>query len=134
MKRLAIQTFEEIHHVCLMYGLKRAFERFPFLAANIMATPPPIRRKPEKSAPLLWFRRNPVNVQYFKNDILVVYNAEKAGYEEVSAFARAVMDEYLTLRHPYMKIVWENNILKEAASGHVLAQINPEYPATDGTL
>lgn len=75
-----------------------------------------------------------MNVQYFKNDILVVYNAEKAGYEEVSAFARAVMDEYLTLRHPYMKIVWENNILKEAASGHVLAQINPEYPATDGTL
>ena len=49
-----------------MYGLKRAFERFPFLAANIMATPPPIRRKPEKSAPLLWFRRNPVNVQYLK--------------------------------------------------------------------
>lgn len=131
MDKIAIHTFEEIHHVCLMYGLKKAFCRFPFLARNIMATPPPVRRSPERTRLLLGQKANPVNVQYYKSDILIVYNAEKAAVQEVLSFAKAVIEEYLLLRHPYMKTDWEGDILKESSSGHLIAEIAPLSPETD---
>ena len=134
MKRIEIKTTEEIHHICLMNGLKSAFLRFPFLADNIMATPPPVRRKPEKTRPLLGFRRNPVNVQYYNKDILVLYDENKAAASEATVFAKAVMEEYLAFRHPYMKISWEGCRLKEEATGHLLAEVIPESPETAGTL
>lgn len=130
MKRVVITTFEEIHHVCLMYGLKKAFLRFPFLAADMMATPPPVRRNPERLHPLLGFRRHPVYVQYYRKDIYVIYDEDKAGVKEVTAFAKAAMEEYLSYRHPYMKTAWINECLSEAASGHTVATINPETPET----
>lgn len=131
MEKLSIHTFEEVHHVCLMYGLKKAFGRFPFLARNPMATPPPIRRKPERTRLLLGQRMNPVNIQYFKSDILLLYNEEKAGIQAITAFAKAIAEEYLILRHPYMKTVWEGDTLKESASGHLIAEIAPVSPETD---
>ena len=134
MKRLSIHTFEEVHHVCLMYGLKLAYEKFPFLAKNSMATPPPVRRKPERTKPLIGFKNNPAYVQYFKNDIYIVYDAEKAGEPEASAFAKAVIEEYLGFRHPYMKTTWDGDILKESSSGHIIAEITPELSATGDIL
>ena len=130
MKRLLIHTFEEVHHVCLMYGLKQAYEKFPFLAKNPMATPPPVRRKPERTKPLIGFKNNPAYVQYFKDDIYIVYELEKSSEADAMAFAKAVMEGYLGFRHPYMKSAWEGDILKESASGHVIAEITPELPAT----
>lgn len=132
MKTLSINTFEDIHHVCLMYGLKNAFGRFPFLVRNVMATPPPVRRRPERSRPLFSFRHNPVNVQYYNKEIRVLY--ENAGTRDVTEFAKAVVEEYLKLRHPYMKTVWDGLRLTEAASGHLIADISPEAPETDGKL
>lgn len=114
-----------------MYGLKKAFCRFPFLARNIMATPPPVRRSPERTRLLLGQKANPVNVQYYKSDILIVYNAEKAAVQEVLSFAKAVIEEYLLLRHPYMKTDWKGDILKESSSGHLIAEIAPLSPETD---
>lgn len=132
MKRVAINTFEDIHHVCLMYGLKKAFLRFPFLTADIMATPPPVRRNPERPSLFLGFRRHPVNVQYYNKDIHIIYNEDKIVLQEAVTFAKAVIVEYLAYRHPYMKTVWTDGSLSEAASGHVVAQITPESPMTVG--
>lgn len=134
MNRIRINTFEEIHHVCLMYGLKKAFSRFPFLTANIMATPPPVRRKPECLRPLLGFRRHPIWVQYFKKDLYVVYNEEMVVLKDVTAFAKAVIEEYLAYRHPYMKTYWSENSLSETGSGHIIAEIIPESLKTDDML
>ncbi len=134
MNRIRINTFEEIHHVCLMYGLKKAFSRFPFLATNIMATPPPVRRSPERSRPLLGFRRHPVWVQYFKKDLYVVYNEEKVVLKDVTAFAKALLEEYLAYRHPFMKVSWSDTCLSEAEAGHIIAEIIPESPETDDML
>ena len=117
--------------MCLIYGLKKTYSRFPFMACNPMATPPPVRRKPERTRPLLGWKRYPVNVQYYKNDILILYNAEPG---DVLTFAKAMVDEYLALRHPYMKTVWEDNTLKESASVHVIAEISSALPATDDML
>ena len=131
MEKLFIHTFEEVHHMCLICGLKKTYGRFPFMACNPMATPPPVRRKPERTRPLLGWKRYPVNVQYYKNDILILYNVEP---DDVLAFAKAMVDEYLAIRHPYMKTVWEDNTLKEIASGHVIAEISSALPATDDML
>lgn len=114
--------------MCLICGLKKAYGRFPFMACNPMATPPPVRRKPERARPLLGWKRNPVNVQYYKNDILILYNA---ALSDVLVFAKAMIDEYLALRHPFMKTVWDDSMLKESVSGHVIAEISSALPATD---
>lgn len=132
MNIISIHTFEEIHHVCLMYGLKKAFCRFPFLVRNVMATPPPVRRRPDRSRPLLGLRHNPVNVQYYDKDIRILY--EGAETREIVEFAKAVVEEYLLLRHPYMKTTWTEKKLTETASGHFIAEINPVCPETDGKL
>lgn len=131
MKRILINTFEDIHHVCLMYGLKNAFRRFPFLVRNTMATPPPVRRNPKKSSPLLLQKLHPVNVQYYRNEIVVFYDSDKFGKDEIIAFSKAVIEEYLALRHPYMKIEWAEETLKGTASGYILAGITADCPVTD---
>lgn len=123
MNHITINTFEDIHHVCLMYGLKKAFGRFPFLAINIMATPPPVRRRPDRTTPLIGFRHHPVNIQYYKKDIQIIYNETKTGESEMLAFSKAVVEEYLLLRHPYMKTIWKENRLEETDSQHLIAEI-----------
>lgn len=131
MKRILINTFEDIHHVCLMYGLKNAFRRFPFLVRNTMATPPPVRRNPKKSRPLLLQKLHPVNVQYYRNEIVVFYDSDKFGKDEIIAFSKAVIEEYLALRHPYMKIEWVEETLKGTASGDIPSTLLKYFPNTD---
>lgn len=124
MKTISIKTFEEIHHTCLMFGLKQAYLRFPFLAGNILTTPPPIRRNPERK-PLVFGGGilNPVTVQYFRKDITVLYNEAKASEQEATVFAKAVVEEYLRLRHPYMKYILDGNVFTETSTGHQIAVI-----------
>lgn len=47
MTTIRIKTSDDIHHTCMMYGLKLAYRRHPQLARNLNATPPPFRRNPE---------------------------------------------------------------------------------------
>ena len=131
MNRTVITTFEEIHHVCLMYGLKKAFARYPFLVNNIMATPPPVRRNPERTCSLFGFRHNPVNVQYFKKDIFILYDESRTSHDDIQAFAKALVEEYLSLRHPYMKTGWNGTRMEEAVSGHLIVEILFGFPVTD---
>lgn len=123
MTSLSINTFEDIHHVCLMYGLKKAYARFPFLAGNIMATPPPVRRNPERRQLSLGTKANIATVQYYSKDIRVLYDETRTNENEITEFAKAVMEEYLTLRHPYMKTSWDGCRLTESSSSHLIAEI-----------
>lgn len=131
MNTIEIQTFEEIHHVCLMYGLKKTFCRFPFLTDNVMASPPPVRRNPARAGVPLFLRRHPVNVLYYKAGLRVVFDESKVNPTDIQAFAKAVVDEYLALRHPYLKGVWNGGMLQEEASDHILAEFVTASPATD---
>lgn len=123
MTNIQINAFEEIHHICLMYGLKMAYARFPFLVNNPVATPPPFRRNPKRPPLFMGTKINPVCVQYYGKDITILYNEAKVSEEEIVNFAKAVMEEYLHLRHPYMKRDWNGNSLTEPATGHLLAEI-----------
>ena len=114
-----------------MYGLKNAFRRFPFLVRNTMATPPPVRRNPKKSSPLLLQKLHPVNVQYYRNEIVVFYDSDKFGKDEIIAFSKAVIEEYLALRHPYMKIEWVEETLKGTALGDIPSTLLKYFPNTD---
>lgn len=135
MNIISINTFEDIHHVCLMCGLRNAFRRFPFLVDNVMAPPPPVRRNPGRPRLLIGFRRNPVNIQYYRKCIQVLYDVNRTNTNEVAAFAKAVLEEYLSLRHPYMKTAWNSEKLEETASGHMIAEvIIAENPAPDDML
>jgi len=123
MKILTLHTFEDVHHICLMNTLKYTYSRFPYLVNNIMATPPPIRRKPERTGVLLGMRRNPVNVQYYKNIIQILYDETKTNQNEMETFAKVLMEDYLALRHPYMKIAWEEARLKDSLTGRLISEI-----------
>lgn len=123
MDIMTINTFEDIHHTCLMYGLKKAWLRFPFLVRNPLATPPPIRRNPQRPLLNIGGRFNPVNVQYYGKDIRILYEKERNTEEELIAFAKAVLEEYFNLRHPFMKYVEEGMEFRESSSMHVIARI-----------
>lgn len=123
MNTVSINTFEDIHHLCLMYGLKKAYQRFPFLVHNIMATPPPFRRNPDRPRLFIGAKLNPVCVQYFRKDIILLYDETRVKENEIAEFAKAVVEEYLVLRHPYMKHAWEGGKLLESATGHLVAEI-----------
>ena len=131
MNTIKIETFEEIHHVCLMYGLKNAYCRFPFLTDNTLASPPPVRRNPSRAGLPIFLKRNPVNVLYYDRDLRVVFDENRIASKEAEEFAKAIIDEYLTLRHPYMKAVWNGRSLLESASEHLLARIITSSPRTD---
>lgn len=123
MTTVTITTFEDIHHVCLMYGLKQAYRRYPFLVHNIMATPPPFRRNPARSRIFIGSRLNPVNVHYFKKEISIIYDEGRVPDSDIHAFAAAVVEEYLRLRHPYMAYEWNDRKMTEPSSGHLIAEI-----------
>ena len=93
MNTISIKTGEEIHHTCLMYGLNRAYARYPFLARNPLATPPPFRRSPERPALFIGCGMSPVCVQYYKTDMRVLYKKNKVTADEAAAFAKAIMEE-----------------------------------------
>lgn len=123
MNTISIKTGEEIHHTCLMYGLNRAYARYPFLARNPLAPPPPFRRSPELPALFIGCGMSPVCVQYYKTDMRVLYKKNKVTADEAAAFAKAIMEEYLALRHPFMKRKWEGGILIEETTGHTIAEV-----------
>lgn len=117
MTIVEIKTLNEIHHTCLLYGLKRAYMRFPMLVHNPLASPPPVRRNPERRPLLLGGGINPVSVQYYGCSMRVLCSKAGVAIEDVMDFARAVVDEYVALRHPYVKAEWQEESLVDMTSG-----------------
>lgn len=122
MRTVTIKTGEEIHHTCLMYGLSRAFARYPFLTGGTLVTPPPFRRSPERPPLFIGCGTSHVCVQYYKTGIRVLYRKSKVTADEAAAFAKAIIEEYLALRHPFMKVKWEGGRLLEETTGHIIAE------------
>lgn len=106
-----------------MYGLKQAYQRYPFLVHNIMATPPPFRRNPERPRLFMGSKIDPICVQYYKKDIILLYDETRVSAEETEVFAKALIEEYLRLRHPFMKTAADGNRIIEESTGHLIAQI-----------
>ena len=87
MIRKTVVFEENIHHTCLTFGLKRSFEKMPFLnrkTLNIkgsnrlidnIVSLPPMMRKIDKSLDKRK-NRNIVEVSYFKNKLSVEFNEE----------------------------------------------------------
>lgn len=123
MNSISINTFEDLHHLCLMYGLKKAYMRYPFLTNNVLATPPPFHRNPKRSLTFIGCKTNPLCVQYFKKDITILYDETRLTQTAVQEFGKAVVEEYLHLRHPYMKIEWEETKLMEPTTKTIVAEI-----------
>lgn len=123
MKSIEINSNEDLQHLCLMFGLKKAYHRYPFLVRNIIATPPPYHRNPERSRIFIGSKLNPVCVQYHKKNIVILYDDAKVTDSAIFEFSKAVMEEYLRLRHPYMAIEWEGSRLVEKTSKTLIAEI-----------
>lgn len=123
MKSIDINTFEELHHLCLMFGLKKAYMRYPFLAVNVLATPPPFHRNPQRKRLFIGSRTNPVCVQYHKKDIVILYDDERVTDPVITEFSKALMEEYLHLRHPYMLTEWDGRRLVESSVKTQVAEI-----------
>lgn len=123
MTTITITATEDIHPVCLMYGLKRAYCRFPALVHNTIATSPPFRRSPERPLLFIGCRLNSACVQYYKNGIRIIYDSKRATADTMEAFAQAVVEEYLRLRHPYLDVMWAQKRAVESGSGRLIAEI-----------
>ncbi len=123
MNTISVNTFEDLHHLCLMYGLKKAYMRYPFLTNNILAPPPPFRRNPKRALTFIGGKTNPVCVQYFKKDITVLFDETRLTQATAIEFSKAVVEEYLLLRHPYMKTEWEETKLMEPTTKTLVAEI-----------
>lgn len=123
MKSITINTFEDLHHLCLMYGLKKTYMRFPFLVSNVLATPPPFHRNPERKRIFMGYGNNPICVQYHRKDMVILYDETRIADSAVPEFAKALMEEYLHLRHPYMSMQWDDSRLVESRTKVQIAEI-----------
>lgn len=123
MKTIKINTFEDFQHLCLMFGLKKAYMRFPFLVNNILATPPPFHRNPNRPHVFIGSKLNTVCVQYHKKDAVILYDESKTTESVIVEFAKTIMEEYLDLRHPYMQTEWTERILVEKSTKTPIAKI-----------
>lgn len=119
---IRIKTNDDIHHTCLMYGLKLAYRRHPQLARDLNATPPPFRRNPELPRRFIGGRMAPVCVQYYNNDIIVLHNGIETPV--VKEFARSIMEEYLRIRHPFLLYKWNGDKMMSVNDADEIATIN----------
>lgn len=110
MKSIAIKTSEDIHHVCLIYGVKKAYFRYPSLTLNAMASPPPFLHNPKIKRVFIGSTVNPVSVQYYKKEITVLYDEQRVSQEEITGFAKAIIEEYFNTRHPFANHSWNGNM------------------------
>lgn len=90
-----------------------------------MATPPPYYRSPNFKLLFIGSRLNVASVQYFKNNITILYDESRATGSEMDAFSRLVVEEYLRFRHPYLVIDWRENRAIERSSDRLIVEITP---------
>lgn len=67
---------------------------------------------------------SPVCVQYYKNDILVLY--KDIEMPVAKEFARSIMEEYMRMRHPYLLYKWEGDKMMGVCDTNEIAIIDCE--------
>ena len=134
MKSVTVIFEEPLHHVCLMYGLKQAYGRMPFLNKQVLevrgkivtvdnvAAPPPMMRNPDRRTSLRK-TRNMVSVSYWKDKLSIEYREDMCSCEDITAFVNNLIEDYLHFRHPFMKTVIKDGRCDEQTSGHLIAEI-----------
>lgn len=123
MTTITIITTEDIHPVCLMYGLKATYRQFPMLVRNPLATPPPFCRSPKLRPLFIGGGQNVASVQYYQSRLAILYDESRATAATMEAFAKRVVKEYLRLRHPYLVLEWQEQRALERGSGRLIAEI-----------
>lgn len=133
MREVRVIFNEPLHHVCLMYGLRQTYGRMPFMNRKVIevggktilmdniATPPPTMKNPDRAVRGRKMR-NIVEVSYFKERLTVTYQDELCSEQEATAFAEALIQDYLHFRHPFLKTKTENGKVLEVLSGHEVAE------------
>ena len=131
MKQITVIFDEQLHHVCLTYGVKQAFTKMPFLNRKIVETggktaiinnffaPPPTLRNPERGTDRTHYL---VSISYWKERLTLMYHDEACTSEEITAFAENLIMDYLHYRHPFMKVAFEEGKAIEKSSGHKIAE------------
>ena len=134
MKTVTVIFDEPLHHVCLMYGLKRTYDKMPFLNKRVMeirgrvmtidniVAPPPMMNNPDRRTGIRG-TRNMVGVSYWKNKLSIEYREDMCSCEDITAFANNLIDNYLHFRHPFMKTTIQDGRCHEQTSGHIVAEI-----------
>lgn len=127
---------EPLHHVCLMYGLKAAFEKMPSMNRrilniggktvtidNIASTPPMIKNPQRASVSGSRKSRNIVEVSYWKDSLSIEYKEDMCSREDITAFAEYLIQAYLHFRHPYTRFDITDNKCREIGGTHTIAEI-----------
>ena len=134
MKITTVIFDEPLHHVCLMNGLKRTYGRMPFLNKKVLAVrgkvvtidnvvaPPPMMSNPSRKTRVREVR-NLVSVSYWQDRLYVDYREDFCSSEDITAFVRNLIEDYLYFRHPFMKIAFKDGRCHEQASGHLISEI-----------
>lgn len=134
MKTMTVIFEEPLHHVCLMYGLKRTYDKMPFLNKRVMeirgkrvaldnpTVPPPMMTNPDRRTGIRG-TRNMVGVSYWKNKLSIEYRDDMCSCEDITAFANNLVEDYLHFRHPFMKTTIQDGRCHEQTSSHIVAEI-----------
>lgn len=134
MKQINITFDAPLHHTCLMYGLKRTFEKMPFLnkrvlyvSGKIMLTdnivaPPPMMSNPRQKLGCKRVR-NIVDVSYWKERLSVEYDDALCKNDDATAFVEALIRDYLHYRHPFKNVSIESGRVLDVAGGNIVAEI-----------
>ena len=134
MKTTTVIFDESLHHICLMYGLKQAFARMPFLNKKVLeirgrvhimdnpVPPPPMISNPTRRQRGRAIR-SIVKVSYWREWLYVEYRDELCSQEDITAFVENLIVDYLHFRHPFMKAEIRDGRCKETSSGHLIAEI-----------
>ena len=134
MKTVTVIFEEPLHHVCLMHGLKQTYGRMPFLNKRVLevrgkvmtidniAPPPPMMKNPSRRTGIRG-TRNMVGVSYWKNKLSIEYREDMCRCEDITAFVNSLIEDYMHIRHPFMKISIKDDKCHEQTSGHLLAKI-----------
>lgn len=134
MSTITVIFEEPLHHVCLMYGLKQTLGRMLFLNKRVLevrgkrvlldnpVAPPPMLKNPSRKTDMRG-ARNMVAVSYWKNKVSIEYRDELCNREDITAFVKQLIEDYLHFRHPFMKTSTENCEMFEIHSKQRVAQI-----------
>ena len=134
MKTVTVIFDEPLHHVCLMHGLKRTYDKMPFLNKRVLevrgkrvaldnpTATPPMMTNPDRRTGIRG-TRNMVGVSYWKNKLSIEYRENMCSCEDITAFANNLIEDYLHFRHPFMKTTIQDGRCHEQTSGHIVAEI-----------
>lgn len=134
MNTMTVTFSEPLHHVCLIHGLRHTFLKMPSLNKkvlevggravaidNVVAAPPKMRN-PQRTRGTVK-SRNIIEVSYWKDKFSVEYKTDMCSSENITAFVRTLIQEYLMLRHPYMNTEFIDGKCRECSNDKIIAEI-----------